>query len=253
MELWAGSHSQFVTSARRGQIADSLAVAYRQQKGVNPTDSEVKSWARSLDALAQTTREPRNDVGTLVEFHLPFSGQRIDVVFFGASGDAPNSALVVELKQWSEAELEDVHTQNVLVGGAEHVHPSQQALDYAEFLRAVHESFSTGRVTLQPCSFCHDLTASSAAALYDSRFAPLLAQSPMFQADGRDDLGRFIERHVGGGGTGIELMEEVRQGRFKPSQKVIDTVLAWRTSRTTGRGPSNHYHRANLVFSMSQR
>jgi schlafen family protein len=52
---------------------------------------------------------------------------------------------------------------NVIVDGVKHVHPSQQALDYADFLASVRDAFSDGGTPLAPCSLCHNLSPTKRA------------------------------------------------------------------------------------------
>ena len=44
---------------------------------------------------------------------LPFSNQRIDAVFLGKSEADESQAMVVELKQWSRADIEDEDALNI--------------------------------------------------------------------------------------------------------------------------------------------
>src|SRR5687767_12198110 len=102
MELWAGMLSEFRTAALAGAIAESLSDAFFRQHNVRPADSELRSWEHSLHALASATPR-RNDegIGVVVEFHLPYSGQRIDVLMCGESATGRLTTDVIELKQWS--------------------------------------------------------------------------------------------------------------------------------------------------------
>jgi uncharacterized protein len=226
MELWAGTLADFTTAAYRGSIADSLSEAFFRQHNVHPAASELRSWEHSLHALASVApRRNSAGIGVVVEFHLPYSGQRIDVLMCGESSTGRLTTNVIELKQWSTASLEDEFALNVLVDGVEHVHPSQQALDYADFLAGVHDAFSDGAIPLAPCSFCHNLPRADAVSLRDPRFADLLSESPLFDADQLDVFGDHIIKTVGGG-DGLEFHRRIRNGRFKPSPKVIETVAA---------------------------
>jgi hypothetical protein len=164
-----------------------------------------------------------DDVGVLVEYHLPLSGQRIDVVFTGRDDQGQANALVVELKHWDDVSLEDRYTLNVLVGDAEHLHPSQQAAGYVDFLKDIHGAFVDERLTGYPCAFCHELDRSDGEVLRDPRFDDLLALSPLFQKGDEDALGDYLRMRVGSG-EGLDVLDAFRKGRFKPSRKVIDCL-----------------------------
>lgn len=253
VELWAGTLTEFKAAAFGGAIAGAIGEVFFRQHNVHPTDSELRSWEHSLHALASATpRRNGQQIGVVVEFHLPYSGQRIDVLMSGESTIGKVTTNVIELKQWSQASLEDEFALNVIVDGVEHVHPSQQALDYAEFLAAVHDAFSTGNTPLRPCSFCHNLSPVDAEALRDARFGDLLVRSPLFGADGLTALGNFIADTVGGG-NGLELQRRIRNGRFKPSPKVIETVAAVLQGDDRWRLLENQRKAYNAIWACLQR
>lgn len=225
MDLWYGGLPDFIEHASGGGFEVLLAQKFERLHRSEPSDGEVRSWKHSLRALADVSAKVgRDDVGVLVEYHLPLSESRIDAMFFGSRAGRPSSVLV-ELKQWSDVTLEDEFSENVLVGPAEHVHPSQQALDYAGFLTDIHSDFSSGDVGVQPCGFCHNLDAASERLLRDGRFARLLAASPLFAAGDGAALASLLSDQVGGGG-GMSLVRRVRAGGFQPGPKVVETLAA---------------------------
>lgn len=223
MELWWGDLPEFVNEAGSKTIVPSMLRQYERYHGSQPSPAEVNSWNLSLTAMARVADGEVDDIGVSVEYHLPLSGQRIDVLFTGADAAGKSNTLVVELKHWDTASLEDRYALNVMVGGAEHLHPSQQAAGYVEFLNDVHGAFVDGMVIGYPCAFCHELDDSGVAALGDSRFARLLSASPLFTPAEEEKLAEHIDRTVGSG-NGLEILESVRKGRFKPSRKVIDCL-----------------------------
>src|SRR5687768_8353953 len=103
MELWGGTLPDFVHEAQSGSIVGQMLAKFYNLHGGQPSESEVHSWEFSLRAMAEVVHEkPRRDVGVAVEYHLPLSGKRIDVMFLGRNlSEAKPTALVVELKQWS--------------------------------------------------------------------------------------------------------------------------------------------------------
>jgi hypothetical protein len=225
MELWHGDLPDFVNGAQAKRLAGEMEARFRQIHRRPPGESEYQSWERSLAAFAQVvdTGARTDDVGVLVEYHLPLSERRIDVMLFGKdAAGAPNSVLV-ELKQWDNADFEDEYALNLMVGNAEHLHPSQQALDYAEYLRDVHLEYVAGTLGVLPCSYLHDMPVGRAQAVSDPRFAELLADSPVFLKGQEADLAELIGRSVAKG-DGYPLMQAVRAGTFKPGKKVLDCI-----------------------------
>ena len=224
MELWHGELPEFVEVTRAKAIVPQMLRQYERCHGSTPSPAEVKSWGISLTAMSNVADGQGDEVGVSVEYHLPLSGQRIDVMFTGKDATGQANALVVELKQWDDVGVEDSYSLNVMVGDAEHVHPCQQAAGYVDFLNDVHGAFVDERVTGYPCAYCHELGGSGGEVLRDGRFAAILAQSPLFQRGDEDALSDYLHEKVGGG-DGLDILEYVRKGRFKPSRKVLDSLV----------------------------
>lgn len=250
VDLWHGSLSDFVRRADAGSLPGDMTGQFVRLHRYPPNASEVRSWDQSLAALAAALRPLRNlELGVAVgasgatgraslvrdagnspaavalEYHLPLSGKRVDVVVTGHDTSRRASALVIELKQWSEVGLEDEFATNVLIGGNEHVHPSEQARDYADWLLDYHSSFTSGDLAAIPASYCHNLLPPNDEPLRDPRFADLLQRSPLFTSGEEHGFVEFVGTHVGAG-DGVRLLERLTGARFQPSKRVLDTLEA---------------------------
>jgi hypothetical protein len=222
MELWHGDLPDFLTMAQSTALADQMTRVFERLHRRPPAESERRSWHESLAAVAKVAdAAPTDDIGVLVEYHLPLSERRIDVLLFGQRGEAVPNSLLIELKRWDRVDVEDEFALNVLTGDQEHVHPSQQALDYAEYLRDVHSEYSDQPFGIVPCSYCHEMT--SGAVLRDARFSAVLSTSPVFLKGDEGGLAELLIREVSGG-QGVRLMHQVRGGTFRPSRKVVDAL-----------------------------
>ena len=64
----------------------------------------MRSWERSIPALLrQLTDAGLGDVEVLIEYRLPLTSKRADVVLVGQHPRGGPSCVVVENKQWSRA------------------------------------------------------------------------------------------------------------------------------------------------------
>lgn len=249
MDLWRGSLREFIRSAESGSIAGELGGAFARVYDHPPSESEHRSWSNSLPALASALRTMgRQDVGVSIssaravadapsraalagsvgvsaEYHLPLSNRRLDVLLCGRGADDRRRAVVVELKQWSQVALADDFETNVLVDGRERLHPSQQALGYADWLADYHSTFVSGDVVAGACSFLHNLAVEDAEALRHTRFSETLARSPLFAADEDLELSGFVAHQVGGG-EGTETLDLIASGKFHPSPRVLASLEA---------------------------
>ena len=73
----------------------------------------------------------------LLEYRLPLTSKRADVVLLGEHPRGGPSCVVVENKQWSRVELVDTEYRLVEVAGAgeqERLHPQEQVRRYVEYL-----------------------------------------------------------------------------------------------------------------------
>lgn len=249
MDLWHGSLRDFIRSAESGAISGDLCGAFVRVHDCLPSEGEQRSWSNSLPRLAGALRTVgRRDlgvsiaaaravadappasatadaVGVAAEYHLPISDRRLDVLLCGRGSDGNRRAVVVELKQWSAVAVADEFETNVVVDGRERVHPSQQALDYANWLADYHSAFVSGDVHSGACSYLHNLSAEAADVLRQARFAEMLGRSPLFAVHEERELSNFVEQSVGAG-EGMETLDRIAAGRFRPSRRVIASLEA---------------------------
>ena len=227
MELWQGDLPGFIDFGRSPVLVNRMVDAFASIYKRRPQESEVRSWKDSLAVVADVADRglATDDVGVVVEYHLPLSDRRIDVMLFGTREDGVANSLLVELKRWDSVSLEDEFARNVLVGTEEHVHPSEQAWDYAEFLVDTHSAYVEAKLQIQPAAFCHEMTSGGATALRDVRFEDLLRRSPLFVRGDEDKLAVTLAQQVGHG-DGIRLMQDVRSGKFKPSKRIVESLVA---------------------------
>ena len=226
MELWHGPITDFIREAEAGSLSGRMLQQFWNHHAYLPSESETKSWENSLRFLADVsdTCELR-DIGIVLEYHLPYSGYRIDALFFGQDQQNFNASTVIELKQWSSVELEDEYSLNIIVNGNERLHPSQQALDYANHLLEIQSAYSEYNIEPHPCSFCHNLTSDSIIKLEDNRFQEILQKSPLYTIRNETEFCDYFYQTVGNG-SGIQLMDYFINGRFKPNKKLLDVLDA---------------------------
>ncbi len=98
------------SSARGLSVLESELAAYLSeqmavQTGRHASPAEHRSWQRSIPALrADLIDAGLDDVEVLVEYQLPLTSKRADVVLCGRHPQTGlPSYLVVELKQWGSA------------------------------------------------------------------------------------------------------------------------------------------------------
>ncbi|MFG3696356.1 DNA/RNA helicase domain-containing protein [Micromonospora sp. NPDC047620] len=139
--------------------------AHLVDAGYSVEEPERESWRSSLPVLARHLCELGfSDLDALVEYQLPRSSQRIDVILAGAEPTTLRPAyLVLELKQWSEAERYDEvgcllrarWTSKPLL------HPSVQVEAYCSYLVDHLERLREWPEAVHGMAYLHNATADS--------------------------------------------------------------------------------------------
>ena len=107
--LYRASVARLRSQIEGGSLVPMLSEQFRHQMGYNASPAEVRSWERSLQVLSGDLVDAGlGEVEVLVEYQLPLTSKRADVVLCGHNPrtGAP-SYVVVELKQWSRAAMLD--------------------------------------------------------------------------------------------------------------------------------------------------
>ena len=84
MRLYEGSISQFSDDVIHNRIADIVEKNYKLYYYKSPSESEYRAWSNSLNILNNSfTYSGLKDNQIIIEYELPYSTRRIDVLIFG--------------------------------------------------------------------------------------------------------------------------------------------------------------------------
>jgi uncharacterized protein len=229
VHLYQGSTHQFIADATQARLASRLSDRFFHEFRYRPAPSEVTSWRNSLGALASVLQlADLTDQGILVELKLPLSSKRLDVLITGSNQTTGDSAVIIELKQWTEVGRSNI-TDCVTVdfGGRprDHLHPSRQVAQYQRYLIDTHPAFSDGAIALDACAYLHYAEHDPKSPLYHADFAALLGTNPSFAGDQRDAFASFLDARVRGPDEGA-ILDRVAATAFKPHKRLLDHVAA---------------------------
>lgn len=229
MIVYQSHKTQFLADNDDRDIEDVILDSYRAATGHGVAASEVRSWKDSLRYMASVLRDDEipDDTGVAVELHIPQSSKRIDVTLSGFDEAGSPCAILVELKQWSEAELTGKDgIVRTFVGGAQRdlVHPSYQAWSYAALLEDFNEAVHSGDISLYPCAYLHNYLDDG--NITNAFYAKHLERAPVFLKGEQDRraLREFIKRHVKTGDRGQTIFE-LHNGRIRPSKELADSLV----------------------------
>ncbi len=227
MQLYAGTARQFIEDTIRHRIDKKLQHAFYGHFRYKPSPSEVRSWKNSLIQMSGVLQyADLTDNGILLEYQLPLTSKRLDCMITGTDDYRDPNAVIVELKQWDDAEPSDVEDCVLtFLGGRlrQVLHPSWQVGNYLQFLEDYHVVFSSGQVGLSACGYLHNLQFDTTNELFHPRHRSMLDSFPLFAGDQTPDLAEFLQNRVGAG-DGADVMATVQDSVFKASKKLLDHV-----------------------------
>ncbi|WP_104524533.1 DUF2075 domain-containing protein [Blastococcus atacamensis] len=184
--------------------------------------AEVRSWDASLAALAADLEQAGlDDVEVLVEYQLPLSSKRVDVVLAGEhpSRGGP-SYIVVELKQWTKASLFEGDPELVLqpsYGSRPVLHPVAQVRGYGEYLLDFLGVLEGTRDVLAGAAYLHNATDDGVAAL---RNYPQDELGRFFTGQDRGDFHAFLRSRLSPANASIHA-DRLLRSSVAPSKQLL--------------------------------
>lgn len=228
MIIYEATKGEFVEAFLDQTIIDSLVENYTIKLG-KVKESERRAWNNSLMFMYQVLEDGDmpNDMGVALEYKIPHTNNRIDVILTGYMEENVNSAVVIELKQWSQAEqAKDKVGYVVTVLGGSKVpteHPSYQAWSYAYMLQNYNEAIIKKQFRIRPCAFLHNYSLAADDVLLDAKYEKFVHDAPIFAKGDIRKLRDFIKQniHYGDNKEGLYTIEN---GRISPSKALQDAL-----------------------------
>ncbi|MFB8352077.1 DNA/RNA helicase domain-containing protein [Streptomyces niveus] len=176
-------------------LVERLTERYRSRLFREPSASERRAWRNSLPALAEVLCDAGLDeVHVLIEHQMPLSSLRADAVLAGTHPATGQPAyVVVELKQWSEANLVPDTVDLCRVRGMEKrppsLHPVAQVRRYCDYMEDFTALLNDGQNHLAGVAYlhnAHDRDVSELLGLADGK-------AHLFTDTTRDGLVRHLQ------------------------------------------------------------
>lgn len=228
MIVYEATRGQFTADVHANTIETRILEAFRQRLGHTTSKAEVESWRNSMGHMnnAMLGAGIPADAGVAIEYRIPQTAKRVDFILTGLDAAGRHAAIIVELKQWSEAAATTKDgIVETFVGGAkrEVEHPSYQAWSYAWYLRDYNEALHDDQIQLRPCAYLHNLM--DAEALNSALYAPYTSEAPLFARSDALRLQAFLRRHIHKGDQG-KVLYQIENGRIRPSKGLADHLVS---------------------------
>ena len=205
---------------------DKIAETLVRETGLRIGLSEHKSLdsLRFMDRVLEDSEIP-DDAGIAVEYKINGTSNRIDFMITGYDKSRKSSAVIVELKQWSEGiektEMDGVVRANFY--GSEVPHPSYQAWSYKSLLANFNDSIEENDIGLFPCAFLHNYPADN--IILNDFYREYLDKAPAFLKHDAEKLQRFIKQYVVYGDEG-KILYLIENGKIRPSKFLSDSLAS---------------------------
>ncbi|GAB3060897.1 DUF2075 domain-containing protein [Intrasporangium mesophilum] len=203
-------------------LEEMLARQMLHQTGQRPSPGERTSWRMSLPVLAaDLVGAGRGGVEMLIEYRLPLTSKRADVVLAGMSSRTGEPAyLVVEMKQWSEAhryEDSDVLVTVPSYGKRPVSHPLDQVLGYCEYLTDFVATLSQHDRQVAGVAYLHNASDGGVRDLLSGQFDTRVR---MFTGQRRGEWVAFLQSFFAAG-DGAAAADELLSSRVAPSKQLM--------------------------------
>ncbi|WP_408651948.1 DNA/RNA helicase domain-containing protein [Jatrophihabitans sp.] len=214
----------FARVAATDSVVERLFEQILYQAGHRASPAEMRSWQRSLPVLAQDLLDAGlGNVEVIVEYQLPLTSQRADVVLAGVHPVTGRSSyVVVELKQWSSARRWEADPNLVEVdgqpGGPKN-HPVRQVRNYCthviDFARTLHGDEDA----VAGVAYLHNAVDPQAVSeLFD--FRPDL-HGQLFTGADRGKFHDFLRSRLDPTVPGAAYADELLRSAVAPSRQLL--------------------------------
>ncbi len=191
--------------------------------GRRPSEGEARSWRASLPMLtADLMSAGLGDIEILVEHQLPLTSKRIDAVL---AGQHPKTGLpsyvLIELKQWSRAEMYEDDASLVMIdayGPRPLLHPMDQVASYRDYLLDFLPGLDNRQEAVVGVAYLHNATESGVSDLRGTRDSSAVR---MFTGERKADFLDFLRTRLDPGVPGALAADQLLGMKAGPSRQLL--------------------------------
>ncbi|MFJ5933618.1 DNA/RNA helicase domain-containing protein [Streptomyces sp. NPDC093071] len=224
--LFRESAASVAARTLEGSLALLLVENFRHKHSHQPGNSEVRSWKRSLPALANALVEAGlGEVEVLIEYGLPLTSKRADAILAGVHPTTGEpSYVVVELKQWSEAHPEEDDPVLCRIDAYAHpvLNPIEQVRGYCEYLLSFNGAVERTPEAVAGVAYLHNATEFGVGSL---RSVPETLHGRMYTGEERGAFIDFLRSRLAPK-SGAEAADVLLQGKVRPSKQLMSVAAA---------------------------
>lgn len=219
MIIYESSLEIFIENCRLNEIS-KVILKSAPVKGFNVGPKEINSWDNSLPFVANALGNSEIDpsVNVAIEYNFNVTKNRMDFLIYGIDEQGKDNVVIIELKQWSEAQTSNKPNYIYTYGGGGHgdyEHPSYQAYRYQSILKGFNAYVQDNNISITSCSYLHNMDNIHDFVINDLDKYGFLNQSPVFLKNDADKLASFVKRYVKH--SRRKLLYEIDNSVIRPS------------------------------------
>lgn len=226
MLVYQATKEKFSNDILSNNIENIIADIIKIKLNFSVPKNQILAFKNSLIYMDKVISDPGipSDSGVAIEFQIPQTSKRVDFIITGQDSQKDDHAIIVELKQWEEAQLTEkdgVVITRFAHGSVETSHPSYQAWSYAALINGFNEAVYDGNIKLNPCAYLHNYKDNG--VITDSFYKEYLDKAPAFLKNDASKLREFIKTFVKYGDK-TNIMYRIEAGKIRPSKALSDSL-----------------------------
>ena len=179
-------------------LVEKISAQMLFQMGNSPSPAEKRSWENSLVEISELLIQcDLGEVVLLVEYQLPYSSKRVDVLVLGSDPKTGQPTLIaIELKQWTNASLIEGALDTLKIdsyGNTPILHPAVQVSRYCEYLNDFNRYVSDDNTNLFGIAYLHNWIDTNNPAL---DLVQPTSHGMLFTANQKNRLKEFLTARI---------------------------------------------------------
>ncbi len=227
MIIFSCLKKEFEFLIKNHTISNKVYDAYKEKLGKKTKLSQIKAWANSLPFMLPILKDLPDNVGIAIEFNIPLTSKRVDLVVSGYNKEKKPVLILIELKQWQwlvSVRNEDAIVRTKIDGKEKNaLHPAYQVLCYAELLKSYNEYVEKEKVMIYPLVYLHNYISKENDELFLNKYKKYYLKSFIYDKTSALNLKNTIDNLISYGDN-LDIIEKIDQSKIKANKKLVNVI-----------------------------
>lgn len=218
---------EFFNYIKSNTISNKVYDAYKETFNKKTKLSQIKSWANSLPFLCYLIEALPDDTGITIEYAIPLTSKRIDVVISGFNIFHKPVIALLELKQWESAQKvqDQIAIVRTRIGKTTKntLHPAYQVLGYKELLKNYNINIEKLKIEILPFVYLHNYDLKINDDILDKKYKSYYEKALMFGKNNKEELKYILENNICFGDN-LKIIKMIDGSEVKPTKKLANVI-----------------------------